>query len=88
MIYGLWRDESFNIAKNPKYDKYEKGVASTFYNFYYKKPSGRGIKNKNMSNKEFVGELSNPIIKINNKKEKYNHLMQIILRMLISLRWN
>ena len=31
------RDKAFNIAKNPKYDWYQRGRASMVYNFFYKK---------------------------------------------------
>ena len=31
------RDKAFNIAKNPKYDGYERGLASTVYKFFDKK---------------------------------------------------
>ena len=27
------RDKAFNIAKNPKYDGYQRGLASMFYKF-------------------------------------------------------
>ena len=27
------RDKAFNIAKNPKYDSYQEGLASIVYNF-------------------------------------------------------
>ena len=30
-------DKTFNIAKNPKYDGYQKGLASKVYNFFEKK---------------------------------------------------
>ena len=39
------RDKTFNIAKNPKYDGYQRGLASTVYNFFDKKTSGGEIKN-------------------------------------------
>ena len=29
----ILRDKTFNIAKNPKYDGYQRGFASTVYNF-------------------------------------------------------
>ena len=44
--YGLWgfqryseknRDKAFNIAKNPKYDGYQRGLASMVYKCFYKK---------------------------------------------------
>ena len=30
------KDKTFNIAKNPKYDGYQRGLASTVYNFLIK----------------------------------------------------
>ena len=40
------RDKAFNIAKNPKYDKYQSGLASMVYNFFYKKSSGSGARSE------------------------------------------
>ena len=37
------RDKAFNIAKNPKYDGYQRGLTSMVYNFFYKKAAGRGV---------------------------------------------
>ena len=31
------RDKAFNIAKNPKYDGYQRGFVSMFYKFFDKK---------------------------------------------------
>ena len=28
------RDKAFNIAKNPKYDRYQRGIASMVYKFF------------------------------------------------------
>ena len=39
------------------------------FNFFDKKTSGRGIKNKNISNKELAKELHRPIIRNFNKKK-------------------
>ena len=33
------RDKEFNIAKNPKYDRYQRGLASVVYKFFDKKTS-------------------------------------------------
>ena len=33
----ILRDRAFNIAKNPKYDGYQRGLASMVYNFFDKK---------------------------------------------------
>ena len=37
------RDKTFNIAKNPKYDGYQRGLASMVYNFFDKKSTGSGV---------------------------------------------
>ena len=46
------RDKACNIAENPKYDGYQRGIASMFYKVFDKKTSCIGIKNKNISNKQ------------------------------------
>ena len=38
------RNKAFNIAKNPKYDGYQRGLASMVYKFFDRKTSGSGIK--------------------------------------------
>ena len=60
---------AFTIAKNPKYDEYQRGLASIVYNFFDKKTFGSNIKNENILNKELAEELRKPIIK-NIKKKK------------------
>ena len=37
------RDKAFGNTKNPKYDGYERGLASMVYNFFDKKTSGSGV---------------------------------------------
>ena len=37
------RDKAFKISKNPKYDGYQRGLASMVYKFFDKKSSGSGI---------------------------------------------
>ena len=66
-------DKVFNIAKNPKYDGYERGLDSMVYTFFDEKTTGGTIKNEIISNKELAEELHKPIIRKFNK-EKYNHL--------------
>ena len=51
------RDKAFNIAKNPKYDGHQRGLAPMVYKFFDKKTSGGAIKNESMSNKELAEEL-------------------------------
>ena len=50
-------DKAFNIAKNPKYDGYQRGIASMVYKCFDKKTSGSGIQNENISNKELAEEF-------------------------------
>ena len=38
------KDKAFAIANNPKYDGYQKGLASMVYKFFDKKSNGAGIK--------------------------------------------
>ena len=36
----ILRDKAFNIAKNSKYDRYQRGLASMVYKFFVKSPQG------------------------------------------------
>ena len=66
------RDKAFNIAKDPKYDGYQRGLASIVYKCFHKKTSGSGIKNENISNKELAEELHKPIIRNFNKRKLHS----------------
>ena len=76
----ILRDTAFNIAKDPKYDRYQEGLASMVYKFFDKKSaslpntcaSGGAIKNETMSNKELAEKLHKPIIKKFKKREVYS----------------
>ena len=59
------RDKAFNIAKNSKYDGYQRGIASMLYKFFDKKSAGSGI-NMHANNKRLLDlaeELHKPIIR-------------------------
>ena len=64
-------DKAFSIAKNPKYDGYQRSFDSIIYKFFDKKSasladksaSGSGSKNENISKKELAEELHKPIIR-------------------------
>ena len=71
----ILRDKAFNIAKNPKYDGYQHGLASMAYNFFDNKTSGSGIKNENVSNKELLEELHKPIIRKLKKRKVHSSLI-------------
>ena len=55
------REKAFNIAKDPKYDGYQRGLASMVYNFFDKKTAGSGIKSM-QQNEKLAEELHKPII--------------------------
>ena len=50
----ILRDKAFKIAKNPKYDGYQRDLVSMVYKFFDKKASGSSIKNEIFSNKELA----------------------------------
>ena len=57
------RDKAFNIAENPKYDGFQRGLASMVYKVFEKNPFGSNIKDENISNKELAEEWYKPIIR-------------------------
>ena len=55
------KDKAFKIASDPKYDGYQRGLASMVYKFFDKKSSGSGIANE--PNYQLENELHKPIIR-------------------------
>ena len=55
------RDKVFKIASDPKYDGYQRWLASMVYKFFDKKSSGSSIVNE--SNYQLANELHKPIIR-------------------------
>ena len=72
-------NKAFNIAKNPKFDACQRGLASMVYRFFNKKTADgaatlarsetlatrnkSAVKNENISNKVLAEELQKPIIR-------------------------
>ena len=52
------RDKTFSIAKNPKYDGYERGIASMVYKFFDKKTTVSDINNEIKQNKQLAEKLN------------------------------
>ena len=48
------RDKAFDIAKNPKYDGYQRGLTSMVYKFFDKKAKGGGVTLANKSAIKFI----------------------------------
>ena len=71
------RDKAFNIAKNPKYNGYQCGLASVVQKFIDKRSSAGAIKSKIMQNlhpldlatQQLTKKLQNRIIKKFNKQK-------------------
>ena len=64
-------DKAIDIAKNPKPDGYQRGLASMLYNFFDKKTSGSAIKIENISNKGLAEKLYKPIIRKFQERKVY-----------------
>ena len=66
------RDKAFNIAKDPKYDGYQRGLASMVYKFFDKKSKGSGVANNEIKQKlQLAEELHKPIIRNFKKRAVY-----------------
>ena len=61
----ILRNRAFNIAKDPKYDGYQRGLASMVYTFFDKKSKGSYVVNTKLTpqNQQLAEELHKPIIK-------------------------
>ena len=66
------RDKAFNIAKNPKYDGYQRGLASMVYKFFDKKSTGGGVNIPLEFNEQIAKELHKPIIRKFKKGKVYS----------------
>ena len=64
------RDKAFKIVSDPKYDGYQRGLASMVYKFFDKKSSGSGIVNE--PNYQLANELHKPIIRKFKKRKVYS----------------
>ena len=66
------RDKAFNIAKNPKYDGYQKRLASMVFKFFNKKSKGSGVNIPLELNEQLAKELHKPIIRKFKKGKVYS----------------
>ena len=51
-----YKYKAFSTAENPKYDGFQRGLASMVYKVFDKNTFGSDIKNENISNKELAEE--------------------------------
>ena len=72
------RDKAFNIAKDAKYDGYQRGLASMVYKCFDKKSNGSGIKNEIKENQQLANKLHKPIIRKFKKRRVYASYRDVI----------
>ena len=75
----ILRNKTFNIAKNPKYNGYQRELASMVYRFFDKKSSGSGrplssasLIANNKENIQLADELHKPIIRKFKKRKVHS----------------
>ena len=68
----ILKNKAFDIAKDPKYDGYQRGLASIVYKIFDKNSEGSGVK-LIPQNEQLANELHKPIIrKFEKKKSIFN----------------
>ena len=65
------RDKAFKIASDPKYDGYQRGLASMVYKFFDKKSSGSGIAAE--PNYQLASKLHKQIIRKFKRRKVYSY---------------
>ena len=66
------RDKAYDIASNPEYDGYQRGLASMVYKFFDKKSMGSVINTAKPSSSILADEIHKPIINKFNKRKVYS----------------
>ena len=64
------KDKALKIASDPKYDGYQRGLASMICKFFDRKSSGSGIANE--PNYQLVNKLPKPIFRKFKKRKVYS----------------
>ena len=77
------RDKAFNIAKNPKYDGYQRGLASMVYKFFDKKSKVVVLIYRQSQLKNYTNQLLEHL-----KKERFFLDLKTIFGVLIQLICN
>ena len=79
---NVLRDKAYDITSNPKYDGYQRGLASMVYKFFDKKSAGSGFKKLKNTTKPsssiLADELHKLIIRKFNKRKVYSQFKDTI----------
>ena len=76
------KDKAFKIASNPKYDGYQRGLASIVFKFFDKKSVGGVVLNQQCQVSNFQMNIMNQLLE-NLKEEEFIHHLKTILGVLI-----
>ena len=72
----ILKTKAFDMAKDPKYDRYQRALVSMVYKFFDKKSSESGVKHVNTKlipqNEQLADELHKPIIRKFEKRKVYS----------------
>ena len=78
------KNKAYEIASDPKYDGYQRGLAAMVYKFFDKKTNGSKVKRaertqraSGVSNVKLAEELHKPVIKKFNKRKVYSSFKDI-----------
>ena len=71
------RDKAYNIASNPEYDGYQRGLANMVCTFFDKKSMGSGEKKLKNSSLILVDQLHKPVIKKFKKIKVYSQFKDL-----------
>ena len=71
LLIKFKKNKAFDVAKDPKYDGYQRGLASMVYKFFDSKVSGSGAK-LILENEQLADELHKPIIRKFEKRKVYS----------------
>ena len=69
---NVLRDKAYDIASNPEYDGYQRGLVSMVYKFFDKNSTGSGFKKLKNSSSILADERHEPIIRKFNKRKVYS----------------
>ena len=68
--HKVLRDKAFKIANDPKYDGYQRGLASFIYKFFDKKSSGSGVATE--PHYQLANEFHRQVIQIFKRRKVYS----------------
>ena len=80
-LFQCFNALSFKIERDPKYDGYQRGIASMIYKFFHKKSSGSGADASNQI-MNWQMNVTGRLLK-NSRDEKFIHLLETVFRVLV-----